>query len=157
MDALAKLTAIEELKGLKARYCRAVDTKDAALLRTLFTDDAVLDVRGSATDPVSGVNFAPEATAEAISGLDAIVDMYMLTVKTFTSVHQASMAELVVTGDTTATGVWALTDILRFKDTTFARGMDGYGNYHETYECVNGDWKIKTMRLTRLLIDVHPA
>ena len=83
MDALAKLTAIEELKGLKARYCRAVDTKDAALLRTLFTDDAVLDVRGSATDPVSGVNFAPEATAEAISGLDAIVDMYMLTRQNF--------------------------------------------------------------------------
>ena len=40
MDALFRLTAIEDIKALKARYCRYVDTKDWVAFRSLFTDDA---------------------------------------------------------------------------------------------------------------------
>jgi hypothetical protein len=44
-------------------------------------------------------------------------------------------------------GVWALQDTL-----VWPTGMrlDGYGHYHETYEKLDGEWRIKTMKLTRL-------
>jgi hypothetical protein len=31
--------------------------------------------------------------------------------------------------------------------------LDGYGHYHETYEKVSGDWRIKSSKLTRLHMD----
>jgi hypothetical protein len=33
--------------------------------------------------------------------------------------------------------------------------MHGYGHYHETYEKVDGRWRIKTITLTRLRVDVE--
>lgn len=39
------LAAIEEIRLLKARYLRALDTKDWPLLRSLLTDDMVGDFR----------------------------------------------------------------------------------------------------------------
>jgi hypothetical protein len=32
--------------------------------------------------------------------------------------------------------------------------LRGFGHYHETYEKRNGSWEIKTIRLSRLLVDV---
>jgi hypothetical protein len=40
MDALARLVEIEAIKQLKARYQRAVDTKDWALMGTVLAEDA---------------------------------------------------------------------------------------------------------------------
>jgi hypothetical protein len=34
------------------------------------------------------------------------------------------------------------------------RTLHGYGHYHETYEKLDGEWRIKTMKLTRLRRDV---
>ena len=31
--------------------------------------------------------------------------------------------------------------------------LTGYGHYHETYERIGGEWKIKTLLLTRLRMD----
>jgi hypothetical protein len=31
--------------------------------------------------------------------------------------------------------------------------MTGYGHYHETYEKVDGAWKLKTAKLTRLRVE----
>src|SRR5207247_6768104 len=44
--ALNRLLAIEEIKQLKARYFRCLDTKDWAGLTTVFTPDAVLEAEG---------------------------------------------------------------------------------------------------------------
>jgi hypothetical protein len=30
----------------------------------------------------------------------------------------------------------------------------GYGHYHETYECIDGRWLIKSSKLTRLREDI---
>lgn len=45
MDATAKLWAIEQIKQLKARYFRSMDTKDWATLEGVFALDAVMDMR----------------------------------------------------------------------------------------------------------------
>jgi hypothetical protein len=42
IDLLARLEALEQIRVLKARYCRYVDTKDWSEFARLFTDQAVL-------------------------------------------------------------------------------------------------------------------
>jgi hypothetical protein len=33
--------------------------------------------------------------------------------------------------------------------------MHGYGHYHETYEKTDGRWRISSLKLTRLRVDVE--
>ena len=46
MDAAEQLLAIEEIKQLKARYFRSMDTKDWEGFASVFAPNAVLDVTG---------------------------------------------------------------------------------------------------------------
>ena len=48
MDALQMLLAQNEIRGLKARYCRFVDTKQWSRLAILFAADTRFDGFGSA-------------------------------------------------------------------------------------------------------------
>src|SRR3546814_15174682 len=50
MTDTERLWAIEAIRALKARYFHGVDTKDAALLRSVFTDDAITDFRSESPD-----------------------------------------------------------------------------------------------------------
>jgi hypothetical protein len=70
------------------------------------------------------------------------------------TVHQGHTPEIELTSDTTATGIWALADIVKLPD---GSDMYGYGHYHETYVKVDGAWKIKTSTLTRLRVDIRSA
>jgi hypothetical protein len=49
IDPVARLIAIEEIKQLKARYFRCMDTKDFVGLRTVFADDATFDASCSSS------------------------------------------------------------------------------------------------------------
>jgi hypothetical protein len=44
MDDLARLAAVEEIKKLKARYYRFLDTHDWDAFEMVFTEDAEMDV-----------------------------------------------------------------------------------------------------------------
>ena len=46
MDAAEQLLAIEDIKQLKARYFRCMDTKDWDGFAAVFAPNAVLDVTG---------------------------------------------------------------------------------------------------------------
>lgn len=69
------------------------------------------------------------------------------------SVHQGHTAEIEVTGESTASAVWSMTDRLYFPPGGKYSVMTGYGHYHETYQKVDGAWKLKTTRLTRLRVE----
>ena len=56
-----------------------------------------------------------------------------------------------MTSPTTARGVWALEDVVRFGPGVNLRG---YGHYTETYEKVDGQWLFTSSTLTRLREDV---
>jgi hypothetical protein len=60
------------------------------------------------------------------------------------------MPEVELTSATTATGVWASEDLIRWPD---GRQLHGYGHYHETYEKVDGTWVIKTLVFEELRAD----
>jgi SnoaL-like domain len=127
---------IEEIKKLKARYFRMLDTKDWERLAAVFTDDVVIDV----TSEGGGVT---RSVAEFMPYLRGVIEPV-------TTVHHGHMPEIELTSATEARGVWALEDQLWWPDGAPLRYMHGFGHYHETYEKTSAGWRIKTMTITRL-------
>jgi hypothetical protein len=124
---------------IAARYCRHLDTKDWGVRRSLFTDDFVSDTS--------------EAGGYLILGAD---DFVAFTRKALgrpsqRTAHQVHAPEIELTSSTTARGVWALQDVVRFGPGVT---LVGYGHYHETYENIAGEWFIKSSKLTRLREDI---
>ncbi|GFG74051.1 nuclear transport factor 2 family protein [Mycobacterium botniense] len=139
MEQAAALLEIDAIKQLKARYCRYLDTKDWEAWRRLFTDDFVSDTA--------------QAGGPVIIGADEFVAFIRTTLgkPSRPTVHQVHAPEITLTSTTTATGVWALNDVVRLAP---GLNLNGYGHYHETYEKVDGQWRIKTSTLTRLREDL---
>ena len=139
MDDTVALVEIEAIKQLKARYCRHLDAKDWSAWRDIFTDDFVSDTA--------------EAGGKVIAGADEFVAFIRKTLgkPSQPTVHQVHAPEIELTSDSTATGVWALNDVVRLGPGV---NLQGYGHYHETYEKTAGQWRIKTSTLTRLREDV---
>lgn len=54
MDRLERLEAIEAIKQCKARYWRAIDSKDFDLLATVMAEQVVFDTSLSTWDPIKG-------------------------------------------------------------------------------------------------------
>jgi uncharacterized protein (TIGR02246 family) len=131
---------IEAIKRLKARYFRTMDTKQWAEMRGVFTDDVVIDTTASGGGLVTGAD-------EFIAFLEDTLH-YVITV------HHGHMPEIEVTSPTTATGVWALQDLLIWPS---GMRLEGYGHYHETYEKVEGEWRIASSTLTRVHMDFSGA
>lgn len=152
MDAVARLSAIEAIKSMKGKYFRGVDLKDANLLRDVFTDDVELDYQGAVTDPITGENYIP--SGGGASGGSNGAEMIVAALQGIVSVHHASVPEIEITGETTATGIWPMVDRLKFPASAPLKELIGYGHYHEDYALVDGKWKIRKLRLTRLRIDV---
>lgn len=140
MDDAAPLLEIEAIKQLKARYCRLLDTKDWQAWRGLFSDDFLSDTS--------------KAGGKVIRGADEFVAFTRKGVRSQATVHQVHAPEIELTSATTARGVWALEDVVRFGPGVNLRG---YGHYTETYEKADGQWLITSSALTRLREDVFNA
>lgn len=139
MDDPTALLEIQAIKQLKARYCRYLDTKDWEAWRDVFTDDFVSDTA--------------EAGGKVIIGADEFVAFIRTTLgkSSQPTVHQVHAPEIELTSPTTARGVWALEDVVRLAP---GLNLNGYGHYHETYVKIDGQWRIKTSKLTRLREDI---
>jgi hypothetical protein len=133
------IEAIEAIKQLKARYCRHLDTKDWAAWRTIFADDFLSDTSEAGGKVIAGADDFVAFTRKAI-GRPAQA-----------TAHQVHAPEIELTSATTARGVWALQDVVRFGPGVT---LVGYGHYHETYQNVAGQWLIKSSKLTRLREDI---
>jgi SnoaL-like domain len=144
MTSLERLTATEEIKQLKARYFRALDTKDWDVLRQQFADDIVADMRNTG--------------GELVVGAEAFILLIRGAVETLVTMHHGHTPEIEITSFKTARGVWAMEDKLwkpaESLSTSPFTHLHGYGHYHETYEKVGARWLIKSTRLTRLRVDI---
>lgn len=132
-----ELVEIETIKQLKARYCRYLDTKDWAAWRTIFADDFLSDTS--------------QAGGKVIEGADEFVAFTRKSLRNQATVHQVHAPEIELTSATTARGIWALEDVVRFGPGVNLRG---YGHYEESYEKVDGQWRITSSKLTRLREDI---
>lgn len=128
-----ELTDIEQIQQLKARYFRLMDTKQWQQWGEVFTDDATVQ----ATSLIITINW---------QGKSQIVSQNSTFLALAKTAHHGHMPEITLTSPTTATGIWAMEDLLEFPLIVY----HGWGHYNETYQKVNGQWKIKSLVLTRL-------
>jgi hypothetical protein len=143
MTDIESLVAIEQIKQLKARYFRCMDTKDWAGFQAVFAPDATADFtreggdrsRSSATGAANVTKLIKDLVAPALT------------------IHHGHMPEIELTSATTARGTWAMEDLIWWPEGSRRKTLHGFGHYHETYEKIDGRWFIKTLRLTRLRVD----
>jgi len=148
VDAIEELVICQKLTHLKARYCRCVDAKDWEGFAAVFAPDATLDFRGAATTAVgNGV----------LEGASVIVEAIRAAVTPMTTVHQCHTPEIEIVSPTEARAIWHMTDHLRWPEGSPIRAKNGYGYYHETYVKRDGEWKIQSTRLERVLNEVVPT
>ena len=129
------LEEIEQIKKLKARYFRLMDMKLWDEWAAVFTEDATIRVITTAQQEIFW------------EGRDQIVTQNRSSLNDAITVHHGHMPEIEITSEVTATGIWAMYDYLIFPN---SGTLNGYGHYHEQYVKENGQWKIKSLLLTRL-------
>jgi len=117
-----------------------MDTKDWAAMRQVFTDDVIIDT----TESGGGI----------ITGAGEFIEFLEATIGEAITVHHGHMPEIELTGPTTATGIWALQDLIIWPNGT---RLLGYGHYHENYRLVGDRWCIASSTLTRLHMDLNPG
>ena len=106
MDDVQRLLAMQKIAQLKARYFRAVDTKDWEGLKKVFTSDCAWDFsEGGGDDTV-----VTQGTRGV--GPDGFVDLATGAIDGATTTHHGYMPEIDVTSPTSATGIWAMYDRL---------------------------------------------
>ncbi|MFH9969399.1 nuclear transport factor 2 family protein, partial [Streptomyces mirabilis] len=133
-----RLADIEDIRQLKARYFRYIDSKQWSKLATLFTAHPTIDVGAKYS---SGKELA-EKTAALLGDAP--------------SAHQGFLPEIKVNG-TRASAIWAMEDYVSFPPgSTYKNGFHGYGEYHDTYKRINGHWYIDSTVLSRFRVDTVP-
>lgn len=137
---------LEAIRQLKGRYCRFLDAKDTEGWRSVFTTDVVVRL-----DMAVSTGGADPMTAPPIEGVDNFVPMVMAGLENAAIMHHCHTPEITLTSDTTATGIWAMEDWIIFAE---GHELHGAGHYRETYEKQDGTWRIKTLHLTRTILQV---
>jgi hypothetical protein len=135
-----RLLAVEEIKQVKARYFRCIDTKDWVGFEALFAHNATVDY----TPP--GGNSADWSA----SGRANIATFVRKAIEPAITVHHGHMPEVEITSMTTARAIFAMEDLIWWPEGSRRRTLHGWGHNHETYERIDGKWLIKTLRLTLL-------
>ena len=134
---------LEAIRQLKARYCRFLDAKDAGGWRSVFTDDVEVLL-----DMAVSTGGADPMTAPPVEGVDNFVPMVLASLEGAQTMHHCHTPEITLTSAETAAGIWAMEDWILFAN---GNELHGAGHYHETYEKVDGAWRIKTLHLTRTI------
>ena len=141
-DRIARLEAIEDIRNLKARYFRLIDTKAWDELPQVFTQGMKVVTPDGRVWMEGGANYA----ASLRFGLTDAV-----------SCHQGLGGEITIADADHASGIWAMQDVIEWTDRHPREGWKailGRGHYHETYEREAGQWRIATLTLTRLRLDI---
>ncbi len=132
-------TEIEAIRQLKYRYFRCLDTKLWDEMRDLFVPDAVSSYGGG---------------KYSFKGRDAIVKFLTEALgNTRITMHHGHHPEIELTGEDTATGVWALEDLVI--DTENDVTIRGAAYYRDEYVKVDGHWKFRSTGYERLFEEVE--
>ncbi len=147
-DLEARISALEDIeaiKQLKARYWRCLDKKLWDEFGTCFAEDATFNVGET---PLGAVGLS--------RGRDEIVQFVKgrMERSCATTFHQGQALEIVTRTDTTIKAVWRFHDYLIVKpDAETNEWLKGYGFYEDEYAKAAGQWKIKSLKVTRLFTE----
>jgi uncharacterized protein (TIGR02246 family) len=127
---ITRLEDIEAIKQLKARYCTICDADhDPDRITTVFTEDGVWEGRGI------GHAEGHAAIRELFRGFQRLISY---------SQHMVMNPLIEVNGER-ATGVWYFFGTFTMRDGNQAKWQAA--RYHEDYAKVNGEWKIRHLRI----------
>lgn len=135
-----ELREIEAIKRLKYRYFRCLDCKRWDELAECFVEDAVSSY---------------DSGKFSFEGRDAILGFLRAAMgrSTFLSMHQGHHPEIELTGETTATGVWYLQDLVI--DTERNTMLRGAAFYRDEYVKRDGQWKLRSTGYERTWEEVQ--
>ncbi len=136
MDELKEMQArirvledIEAIKKLKARYLLYVDKKLWNEVANCFTENAILTMWQSRKE---------------------ILENLPILLQHIITVHQGHHSDIEIISDTTAKAIWSMSD--KLQNTLSGSTLQGYGFYEDEYVKENGQWKIKSSKITRILV-----
>ena len=141
------LVEIELIRRLKYRYVRYIDTKDWQPLAELFTDDATASYGGGARN---------------LAGREAIMEFLSTSMasESMLTSHKVHHPEIELTGadpatgSATATGVWALDDVVLMDDLGLV--VRGSSFYDDRYVKAGGAWRIAHTGYRRVYEEMEP-
>ena len=142
MSDIEWLIALEEIKLLKARRDRAVDTKDWDTYLSLHAPE-----HESKNDGFPHWKSAEEmiANVRKLLGPDRI------------SVHHSHTPEITFESPNKASGIWAMEDNIFWKQGDEEHWLHGFGFYHETYVKRDGKWLFISRQLKRTHVRMSPG
>ncbi len=135
------LLEIEQIKRLKYKYLRCLDQKLWDDMGDVLTEDAVAAYSGG---------------AYSFDGRDEIVKFLRdsMGAENFLSSHRCHHPEIDITGPDTATGVWALDDVVIMLEWDLT--VRGSAFYTDEYRKVDGEWKISRTGYKRSYEEIQP-
>ncbi|SCW35226.1 SnoaL-like domain-containing protein [Sphingobium faniae] len=156
MDDLQRLIAIEDIRRLKARYIRCMDTRDWDGMLEIWMPDGVLDLRlgGSKDEEAAALN--PDRFSEEglVHGSEAIVEfMSSIACEGFQSAHFGHMPEIDILSESEATAIWSLEDFCWWDGGRPYRTLHGFGHWHDRYVKSDGVWKISRVHISRIRVN----
>jgi uncharacterized protein (TIGR02246 family) len=139
-DPIQRLLDIEDIKQLKARYCRFVAKEDWEGFKNLFSEDLQF--------------ITPDGTRH--DGRDVFMAFHEESLekpKVWGVVH-CYTPEITITGPDTAVGIWAMSDIHIWPGGEGpAMGHHGYGHYHEDYIRLEDGWRFRRIQVIYERVD----
>ncbi|MEQ8145310.1 nuclear transport factor 2 family protein [Streptomyces sp. OP7] len=149
MDAVERLSIIEDLRRLMARYVYCADHHRWQDLANLFTPTGTFTPHkpdGSVWLRMEGREEIAR-TVGASGGPDDVL------------IHHLFSDEIEVISRTSARGTWAMEDIIVRPEGAVVnenfpfKGMHGFGHYHARFVHADGRWYIAELEQTRLRLD----
>lgn len=132
-DAFVAITQV------KAKYCHYLDNKDWEAYANLFTEDFEIDL--------------PQL--ELIKGRDNALAFIQKALTDAQTAHQVHLPEMDINGDK-ADVIWAMQDRNTWNPPKNGVSKQrGFGQYHEHYVRVDGEWKIARQKLVYLHLDIN--
>lgn len=139
---LQQLSDLEDIRTVKHRYYRGIDTADVALLGTLFTEDVTVEYRGG-------------GYLVRLEGREPMLDFLLNSFHADSvATHMGHMPDITLIDDDSAKGIWYLDDVyisLERNDVT-----TGSAIYRDDYRREDGVWKIARTEYDRITEVVRP-
>jgi len=152
MEKIDVLSAIEDIKKVKAKYWRLIDLKEFDRLEEVFSQDAVFDAREATYDPVQGLIPGTSFSDVWQTQRGIIEGIKMAMPAEMQSVHMGHIPEITVESVDRAIAIFPFNDRIILPEKL---RFNGFGYYHEVYTKKANRWMIESSKIQRLLICVE--
>jgi hypothetical protein len=130
------LEDLEAIKNLKSKYWYYVDNKMWYELADTFTEEVFM-----------------ELPKKKIQGKQSLIGEIEKSFEEVVTIHQGYAIQIDITGETTASGLWAFNDFLVYRRAE--KLYKGWGYYYDEYAKEKSKWRIKSSKLTRHYSDMQ--